>query len=487
MRTPSSSGDESPRPLLIAPDSFKGTQTAGEVALALAAGARNILPVDVCPLADGGEGTMRTLLAALGGETLSRPAHDPLGRPIEAELGLLRGGELAVVDVASASGPGLLAAGEADAEAASSTGTGELIAAAAAAGARTILLAAGGSATTDGGAGAIGAIEAAGGLAPGVRLIVLADVSTPFERAADLYGPQKGADAAAVERLSARLERYAKSLPRDPRGRPMTGAAGGLSGGLWAACAAELTPGAAWVLDAVRFDERAALAAAVVTGEGRIDDQTLEGKLVFEVARRGAAAGVPVHAVAGSCELGERGRAQLGLASILLAGTPGELQRAGRELAARIGAGVELAAVGAEAVRELRREVLRPHQSADELNYPGDEDPSSLHLAALRSGRIVAVASIMREAMPGRGSSGDWRIRGMASAPEMRGRGIGSALLGGCLQHAREQGGRRVWCNARVGARSFYERGGLRVQGEPFDVPPIGMHLLMSSELERER
>ncbi len=485
MPAPSPSGDQ--RPLLIAPDSFKGTLAAGEVALALAAGARDVLPVELCPLADGGEGTMATLLGALGGEILTRPAHDPLGRAIEAELGLLRGGELAVVDVASASGLGLLAAGEADAEAASSAGTGELIAAAAATGARTILLAAGGSATTDGGAGAIGAIEATGGLPPAVRLIVLADVSTPFERAAEVYGPQKGADGAAVERLAARLDAFAESLPRDPRGQPMSGAAGGLSGGLWAAFGAELSPGASWVLDAVGFDERAALCAAVVTGEGRIDEQTLEGKLVFEVARRCAAAGVPVHAVAGSCELGERGRAQLGLASIRQAGTPGELQRAGRDLAARIRAGVELAAVGAEAVRGLRREVLRPHQSADELNYPGDEDPSSLHLAALRDGRILAVASIMREAMPGRESAADWRIRGMASAPDVRGRGIGSALLAGCLQHAREQGGRRVWCNARVGARIFYERGGLRVHGDAFDVPPIGMHLLMSTELERGR
>ena len=488
MGLPSSARGQGPRALLIAPDSFKGSYGAGEVALALAAGARDILPVDLCPLADGGEGTMQTLLGALGGEILIRAAHDPLGRPIECGIGLLQGGEVAVVEVAAASGLGLLAAGEADAERASSAGTGELIAAAAATGARTILLAAGGSATSDGGAGAIAAIEEAGGLPAGVRLIVLADVSTPFELAAEVYGPQKGADAGAVARLSARLDRYAAALPRDPRGLAMSGAAGGLSGGLWAACGAELTPGAAWVLGAVRFDERLARAAAVLTGEGRIDDQTLHGKLVCEVAGRGAAAGVPVHAVAGACELGERGLAQLGLASIRIAGTPGELQWAGRELAARLAAGVELTAVGAEAVRGMRSEVLRPGQSARELNYPGDEDPSSLHLAAVAGGRILAVASIMREAMPGDGSPQDWRLRGMASAPEVRGRGIGAALLGGCLQHARERGAQRVWCNARVGARSFYERAGLRVHGEPFDVPAIGMHLLMSTELGgRER
>ena len=486
MSPRSPTGDEHARTLLIAPDSFKGTYAAGEVALALAGGAREITPVDVCPLADGGEGTMEILRGALGGELLLRPAHDPLGRPIEAPLALLRGGEVAVVEVAAASGHTLLGAGERDAEAASSAGTGELIAAAAALGAREILLAAGGSATTDGGAGAIAAIEAAGGLPRGVRLIVLADVSTPFERAAEVYGPQKGADSAAVKRLGARLRDYARTLPRDPRGLPMSGAAGGLSGGLWAALDAELRPGAAWVLDAVRFNERMAAAGAVVSGEGRIDDQTLQGKVLCEVARRGAVAGVPVHAVAGACALGESARAQLGLASIRLAGTPGELRRAGRELAVLLAAGIELTAVPAAAVRELRREVLRPGQRASELNYPGDDEPLSLHLAAVRAGRILAVASIMREGMPGRESPGDWRIRGMASAPELRGHGIGTALLAGCLQHARERGARRVWCNARVGARAFYERAGLTGHGEPFDVPPIGMHVLMSTEMEGE-
>ena len=122
----------------------------------------------------------------------------------------------------------------------------------------------------------------------------------------------------------------------------MSGAAGGLSGGLWAAYGAELTPGAAWVLDAVRFDERLALAAAVLTGEGRIDDQTLQGKLVCEVAaarRRGRRSRARRR---GRPRARRAGPAQLGLASIRLAGTPGELQRAGRALAALIGAGVEL-------------------------------------------------------------------------------------------------------------------------------------------------
>ena len=205
------------------------------------------------PAADGGEGTMEALLAALGGELVSAPAHDPLGRPIEASYARLADGDTAVVEVARASGLSLVAERERDAEAASTAGTGELVAAAAAGGARRVLVAAGGSATTDGGAGAIEAIEAAGGLGK-AKLEVLCDVSIPFERAAEVFAPQKGADPAAVARLTARLVARAGALPRDPRGRAMTGAAGGLSGGLWAAFAARLVPGAAYVLGLLGFD-----------------------------------------------------------------------------------------------------------------------------------------------------------------------------------------------------------------------------------------
>ena len=329
---PADAAEARQRGLLIAPDSFKGTHTAPQVALAIARGAGAHTPVEVCPLADGGEGTTSILVAALGGETLSVPAHDALGRPVDAQLGLLHAGETAVVDVAGASGLALLDPAELDAERASSTGTGELLAAAAATGAREVLLAAGGSATTDGGAGAIEALRRAGGL-HGARLTILADVRTPFERAAEIFAPQKGADAAAVARLSARLDSYAQELPLDPRGRPMTGAAGGLAGGLWAAYGARLAPGAQWILDAVGFSQRLRRASAVISGEGRIDAQTLEGKVLCEVARRGHAAGVPVHAVAGSCALEPAALASLGLASVRLASTIEQLEQAGRELA----------------------------------------------------------------------------------------------------------------------------------------------------------
>ncbi len=135
-----------------------------------------------------------------------------------------------------------MAESERDAFAASTEGTGDLISAAIAAGARTVYLGVGGSATTDGGMGAIAAIERAGGL-HGARLVVLCDVRTPFEDAARIFGPQKGADPEMVEVLSQRLQELAGGFPRDPRGVPMTGAAGGLSGGLWAAFGPSLRPG----------------------------------------------------------------------------------------------------------------------------------------------------------------------------------------------------------------------------------------------------
>jgi glycerate kinase len=219
-----------------------------------------------------------------------------------------------------------------DAVAAATTGTGELIIAAVAAGATTVYLGVGGSATTDGGAGAIKAIRRGGGLR-GARLVVLCDVRTPFEDAARVFGPQKGADADAVHRLTGRLNALARRLERDPRGIPMTGAAGGLSGGLWGAFGAELVPGAAYVLDAVGFDARMRAARAVVTGEGRLDQQSLVGKVVSEVATRSRQAGVPCHAVVGTRELDSMGARVLDLDRVIEASTLEEIEAAGRLLA----------------------------------------------------------------------------------------------------------------------------------------------------------
>ena len=327
-----------PTTILVAPDSFKGTFSALEVTAAIARGLESAgRPVDPCPVADGGEGTLEVLVGALGGEILTAHVEDPLGRTIEARFALLDGGGGggAVVETARASGLALVADAERDPLAASTRGTGELILAAVEAGADTVLVGVGGSATTDGGAGAIAAIREAGGLGR-ARLPVLCDVQTPFEDAARIYAPQKGADPDTVRRLSRRLRDHARRLPREPRGVPMTGAAGGLSGGLWAAFGAELVPGAAFILDALGFDPRMRAARAVVTGEGRLDRQSLAGKAVSEVATRARQAGVPCHAIVGERRLDAFGARILDLQAVLEAGTLEEIEAAGVELAALI-------------------------------------------------------------------------------------------------------------------------------------------------------
>jgi glycerate 2-kinase len=320
------------QPALVAPDSFKGTFAAPEVAAALAAGLRDAGHIaEELPVADGGEGTMDVLLAALGGERRTVEASDPLGRPVQASFALIEDGRVAIVETAQASGLSLVEEDERDAWSASTRGTGELIAAAAAAGAERVIVTVGGSATTDGGAGALEAMADAG---VRVELDVLCDVRTPFEDAARVYAPQKGADPTVVKRLEGRLDTLASTFRRDPRGQPMTGAAGGLSGGLWGRYGARLRHGASYVLDTIGFDERMRAAAFVVTGEGRIDDQTLEGKIVGEVATRCRQGGVTCHAVVGRIELDPFSQRILDLASVTEATTLAELKTAGRELVA---------------------------------------------------------------------------------------------------------------------------------------------------------
>jgi glycerate kinase len=328
-------------PTLVAPDSFKGTFSARDVAHAVAEGLRSAgREAEELPVADGGEGTMEVLMAALGGELRTVTVSDPLGRPVEAGFALLPDGS-AVVEMAQASGLSLVAESDRDAWAASTRGTGELIAAAVEAGASRLVVTVGGSATTDGGAGAIEALGEAG-LVPGegsaaggaerIEMDVVCDVRVPFERAPSVFGPQKGADAAMVERLERRLDELATSLPRDPRGVPMTGAAGGLSGGLWAALGAELVPGAPYVLDAIGFDALMRASAFVVTGEGSLDEQTLEGKIVGEVATRCRQGGVTCHAIVGRNQLDPFGERIIDLASVTEATTLDELRRAGAAL-----------------------------------------------------------------------------------------------------------------------------------------------------------
>ena len=324
-------GRGSEHPALVAPDSFKGTFSASEAAAAIAAGLRDAgRAAEELPVADGGEGTMDVLLAGLGGERHEVEVSDPLGRPVRATFALIEDG-LGIVETAQASGLGLVEEDERDAWSASTRGTGELIAAAVETGAQRVIVTVGGSATTDGGAGALEALSDAG---VRVELDVLCDVRTPFEQAARVFAPQKGADPTVVKRLEGRLDTLASTFRRDPRGQPMTGAAGGLSGGLWGRYGARLHHGASYVLDAIGFDERMRAAAFVVTGEGRLDAQTLEGKIVGEVATRCRQNGVTCHAIVGSIELDPFEQRILDLASVTEATTLAELEQAGRALVA---------------------------------------------------------------------------------------------------------------------------------------------------------
>jgi glycerate kinase len=325
---------KSTHPLLAAPDKFKGTFRAAEVAAAMCRGfERAGWRGDALPVADGGEGTAEVLLLALGGETGGARVRDPLGREINAGFALLEDGGTAVVEAGAASGLALLDDDELDAEAASTAGTGDLILAAVAEGAQVVLVCAGGTASTDGGRGAIEAIEAGGGLR-GARLVALCDVRVPWERAAPVFAPQKGADAATVKRLARRLREYADRLARDPRGEPLTGCGGGLSGGLWAAFDARLEPGAPFVLNALGFDDRMRAAHAVVCGEGRIDATTLHGKAAAEVATRARQAGVPAYAIVGADDLDPFSQRILDITTIREATTLAEIEAA----AAAIGA-----------------------------------------------------------------------------------------------------------------------------------------------------
>ncbi len=319
-------------PALVAPDSFKGTLSAAEVASAVAAGLRagGCEAVEL-PVADGGEGTMDVLVDAMGGERRETTVSDPLGRPATAAFALLADGQTAVVESAQASGLGLVPQAERDAFAASTRGTGELIAAATEAGAAIVLVTVGGSATTDGGSGALEALDEAGARP---RLEVLCDVRTQWQDAARVYGPQKGADPAAVRELEKRLAKLARAAPKDPRGVPMTGAAGGLAGGLWAHRGARLVAGAPRVLDAIGFDQQMRGAAFVVCGEGRLDRQTLQGKAAGEVATRCRQAGVACHALVGSTALEPFEERILDLATVTTAGTLEELSAAGLVLSA---------------------------------------------------------------------------------------------------------------------------------------------------------
>jgi glycerate kinase len=273
------------------PDKFRGTLTAPEAAAAIAAGLRRggFGEVRELPLADGGDGTLDTLVAVLGGSRRRARVTGPLGAPVDAEWAMLSDGT-AIVEMARASGL-LLVGRHNDPLRATTRGTGELIATAARAGAKRVLVCVGGSATTDGG---LGAIDALGWALP-VDVVVACDVATPFLEAARVYGPQKGASDAQIALLSRRLERLAQQYETRTRNDVTEveggGAAGGLAGGL-AALGARLEPGFDVVAAAVGLEEALDGATLVVTGEGRLDLTSLEGKVVGGVLDWAADLGV---------------------------------------------------------------------------------------------------------------------------------------------------------------------------------------------------
>jgi predicted GNAT family N-acyltransferase len=135
--------------------------------------------------------------------------------------------------------------------------------------------------------------------------------------------------------------------------------------------------------------------------------------------------------------------------------------------------------IDARTAREVRHSVLRPHQEPWEIVFDGDDEPDTLHVGAFRDEDLVAIASVMRESLPGEEDAGAWRVRGMATVPEVRGQGYGGALLERCLAHVTDHGGRVVWCNARVDAVGFYRRYGFESESGVFELPAIGPHVFM--------
>ena len=323
--------------IVIAPDSFKESLSAIEAAEQIEAGFREVLPdaeyVKV-PFADGGEGTVQAIIDATGGRIVTLSVTGPLGDPVEAFYGVTGDGETAVIEMATASGLGLVPPSRRDPLATTTFGVGEMIHAALDGGARRLIVGIGGSATNDGGAGmaqALGArlLDAAGdeigrgggSLAAlvtidasrcdprlcGLSVEVACDVDSPLlgpRGASAVFGPQKGATPAMVGQLDRNLSRFAAcirdALEIDVTTLPGGGAAGGLGAGLVAFTGARLCPGVEIVADAVGLDAIIADADLVITGEGRIDSQSIHGKTPIGVAAIARRHGVPVIGIAGA-------------------------------------------------------------------------------------------------------------------------------------------------------------------------------------------
>jgi glycerate kinase len=338
--------------IVIAPDKFKGSLSATQVAAAIAAGLRAEWPAAelvTIPVADGGDGTVDAAVAA-GFERMPVTVAGPTGEPVHTSYG--RRGETAVVELACACGLMLLPGGRREPLTASSLGAGQVLAAALEAGARRIIFGVGGSASTDGGVGLLQALGArvldsrgsllgrglGGGalrdvasldlrlLHPALRtcsVILATDVTNPLtgpHGAAEVYGPQKGASTAQVSELASGLRRWAAVVAAavgvDWSPAPGAGAAGGVGFAALAVLRAEPRPGIGLVLDLADFDSTLADAELVITGEGSLDEQSLSGKAPVGVAQAAGRHGIPVVAVVGRSTLTEAQLAAAGISAV---------------------------------------------------------------------------------------------------------------------------------------------------------------------------
>ena len=332
--------------LLLAPDKFRGTLTARQAAEAFETGWRRARPgdtFDIAPLADGGEGTLETLVDALGGSIIQAAVTGPLGERVDAVFGVADGpqGRVGVVEMSRASGLALVSSSRRDPGRATTFGTGELLRLALDHDVARLIVCIGGSATNDGGAGMAQALgvrlfDASGGaVAPGgralanlagidmsgldprlraVKVTVASDVDNPLcgpGGASELFGPQKGAGGEDVRELDRALGHLAAVVHRDLgidlKDEPGAGAAGGLGFGLMAFCGARLRPGIEMVMEAVGMADRLAASDLVMTGEGKLDDQSLRGKVAAGVLRMAGETGVPVLIVCGVAEVSPPG------------------------------------------------------------------------------------------------------------------------------------------------------------------------------------
>ena len=341
--------------IVIASDSFKGSLSSMEVAEAAARGINAVLPecqTTCLEIADGGEGTSKVLTRHFDGQIITTSASDPIGRRIRAEYGIatIDGIQTAIIEMAQASGLPLLSQHERNPLLTSTYGTGEMILDAARKGCRRFLIGIGGSATNDGGKGMLEALGFTFTDKDGARMqglcgrstkdiygidsstipqdildsefIIACDVDTPFcgpEGASAVFGPQKGATPEMVSELEEGMQNLNAVISRkygtDLSSVPGSGAAGGLGGAFLACLGAELKRGIDMVLDSIGFDSIIRDASLVVTGEGKLDGQTQQGKVISGIAARSNALGVPVIAIAGIVDMSDEEIRRSGLAA----------------------------------------------------------------------------------------------------------------------------------------------------------------------------